>query len=92
MADRDGLIREWVSMFGPLPHEWGHHLPLPRPGAADLDAFSLLDCLHECYFDVNSPPALQRHIGRCWRLVAINNVISTRRSSAYFTDTGTPLV
>lgn len=27
MPNKDDLIREWVSMFGDLPEEWGKALP-----------------------------------------------------------------
>ncbi|KAL8689210.1 MAG: hypothetical protein Q9224_004693 [Gallowayella concinna] len=55
MANRDGLIREWVAMFGPLPDEWGHHLPSPGSSSEDLDEVTLSDWLHECYFDDDKP-------------------------------------
>ncbi|KAL9102567.1 MAG: hypothetical protein Q9163_002285 [Psora crenata] len=30
MPNRDDLIREWVSMLGDLPQEWGEYLPPPQ--------------------------------------------------------------
>lgn len=53
MPNKDDLIPEWVSMFGPLPEEWRAHIPPPEIGFPELEEVTLTDWLHDTYFDDN---------------------------------------
>ncbi|KAI4227925.1 MAG: hypothetical protein LQ349_006631 [Xanthoria aureola] len=55
IPDRDVLIRNWVSTFGPLPDKWTRHSPVSRMGTEGIDQSNLADWLHDTYFDDDKP-------------------------------------
>ncbi|KAL8918353.1 MAG: hypothetical protein Q9172_005464 [Xanthocarpia lactea] len=58
MLNKDRLIREWVSMFGDFPEEWGTELRRSKAAddtsaeeEPDYDCVPLADWLHDTYFN-----------------------------------------
>lgn len=51
MPSKEGLVREWVAMFGDLPEEWHPYLPRSKADTIPIDQVTLADWLHDTYFD-----------------------------------------
>ncbi|KAF2227230.1 kinase-like domain-containing protein [Elsinoe ampelina] len=49
LPDKEGLTREWIAMFGPLPPAWAARAPITD--SEGMDEFSVGEWLRECYFE-----------------------------------------